>query len=69
MPVLQDSIGFGLFYIFAACCIIMAVFVIYFVPETKGISIDNIARLEPWLFLRRRIESMKHKAGLQERLT
>jgi hypothetical protein len=49
VPVLQDSLGFGLFFIFSGFCVVMAGFTIYMVPETQGVSIDAIAKLEPWV--------------------
>ena len=48
VPVLQDALGFGLFFIFAGFCVLMAGFTLAMVPETQGVSIDAIARLEPW---------------------
>ena len=48
VPVAQDKLGFGLFYIFAGFCVLMAFFTKSMVPETKGVSIDAISRLQPW---------------------
>ena len=45
VPVLLDDINFGVFLFFAACCAVMVVFVYLMVPETKGLSIDQMAAL------------------------
>lgn len=42
-PVLLESLGLAtVFYIFAACCVLGAVFVAIRVPETKGVNLDDI---------------------------
>jgi hypothetical protein len=48
VPVAQDALGFGLFFIFAFFCVAMMGFTLAMVPETKGVSIDAISQLEPW---------------------
>ena len=45
VPVLLDDIDFGVFLFFSACCAAMIAFVFFMVPETKGLSIDQMAAL------------------------
>lgn len=59
VPVLQDSLGFGLFFIFSGFCVIMAGFTMVMVPETQGISIDAVAQLEPWSCYHRKGKSVQ----------
>ena len=59
VPVLQDTLGFGLFFIFSGFCVLMAGFTMLMVPETQGISIDAIAQLEPWSCYRRQGKSVQ----------
>ena len=54
----------GRYFIFAVFCVLMVGFTYGFVPETKGISIDTITRLEPW----RVCVNTASKANLQEKL-
>lgn len=40
---MSNVIGlYGIFWLFAACCICMIFFVIFFIPETKGKGISVI---------------------------
>lgn len=36
---------YGCIYVFAACCLVTVVYLLVFVPETKGRSIDEIMSL------------------------
>ena len=45
VPVLQTAVDFGIFLIFAGCCVFMWFFVLLCVPETKGVSIDEVSAL------------------------
>lgn len=40
-----QSITFGTFYFFLAFCVILFVWVLFFVPETKGVPIEEMDRL------------------------
>ncbi|ORY04107.1 sugar transporter [Basidiobolus meristosporus CBS 931.73] len=42
VPPLMKSINWGLYIIFGACGVLMFIFVIFFVPETKGKSLEQI---------------------------
>ena len=44
-PIINDAIGAYSFFIFGAFLILFALFMIFFVPETKGRSSDQIAIL------------------------
>lgn len=37
--------GYGMFFMFGSFCFIMAVFVFFFVPETKGLSLEKMDEL------------------------
>lgn len=41
-PLLLASIGYGTYVFFGSWCFTMAVFVYYYVPETKGRSLEEI---------------------------
>ncbi|KAK9670938.1 hypothetical protein K7432_017224, partial [Basidiobolus ranarum] len=42
VPPLINSISWGLYIIFGACGVLMFIFVYFFVPETKGKSLEQI---------------------------
>ncbi|KAK9759385.1 hypothetical protein K7432_017716 [Basidiobolus ranarum] len=42
VPPLINSISWGLYIIFGACGVLMFLFVYFFVPETKGKSLEQI---------------------------
>ena len=41
----MGTAGYGMFFMFGCFCIIMAVFVWFFVPETKGLSLEKMDEL------------------------
>ncbi|KAI9299116.1 general substrate transporter [Neoconidiobolus thromboides FSU 785] len=41
-PILMESITWGLYIIFAAFCVIMAVSIYWWYPETKGLSLEDM---------------------------
>jgi hypothetical protein len=45
---MQDTMGeagYGMFFMFGSFCFIMGVFVWFFIPETKGISLEKMDEL------------------------
>jgi hypothetical protein len=40
-----QSITFGTFYFFLAFCVILFVWVMFFVPETKGVPIEEMDKI------------------------
>ena len=44
-PRMLESITFGTFYFFLAFCVILFVWVIFLVPETKGVPIEEMDQL------------------------
>jgi H+/Cl- antiporter ClcA len=45
-PIMQAGIGLGwVMIVFAGLCVLGVVFVYFFLPETKGHSVDEIVRL------------------------
>ncbi|KAK5051511.1 hypothetical protein LTR84_003163 [Exophiala bonariae] len=38
----RDGNGFGTHFIFGGCCIVVFIFVWYFVPETKGVTLEKM---------------------------
>ena len=41
VPYMLSNIGFGTYFIFAACLTIAIPFVYFFLPETKGLSLED----------------------------
>lgn len=41
-PIMLDRITYGTFLLFGACCILMLVYAVFFVPETKGVPLESI---------------------------
>lgn len=41
-PIMLDRITFGTFLLFGACCILMLLYAVFFVPETKGVPLESI---------------------------
>ncbi|KAI5212801.1 general substrate transporter [Aureobasidium subglaciale] len=44
-PVMLNSITYGTFLIFGICCILMTIYTIFCVPETKGVPLESISLL------------------------
>ncbi|KAL1914321.1 uncharacterized protein VTP21DRAFT_9014 [Calcarisporiella thermophila] len=44
-PILLKKIGFGLYYIFGSFAVLMFLFTVFFVPETKGRSLEEMDEL------------------------
>ncbi|THX87413.1 general substrate transporter [Aureobasidium pullulans] len=44
-PVMLNSITYGTFLIFGVCCIIMAIYTVFCVPETKGVPLESMSLL------------------------
>ncbi|OJD33496.1 uncharacterized protein BKCO1_3000042 [Diplodia corticola] len=41
-PIMLDQITYGTFLLFGACCIIMLVYAVLCVPETKGVPLESV---------------------------
>ncbi|KAI4744197.1 general substrate transporter [Aureobasidium sp. EXF-12298] len=44
-PVMLNSITYGTFLLFGVCCIIMAIYTVFCVPETKGVPLESMSLL------------------------
>lgn len=44
-PIMLDRITYGTFLLFGACCILMLLYAVFFVPETKGVPLESISLL------------------------
>lgn len=44
-PVMLTDITYGTFLLFGSCCILMTIYTIFCVPETKGIPLEKMALL------------------------
>lgn len=42
---MADSIGYGMFLLYGACCVLTAIFTFFFIPETKGIPVECMGQL------------------------
>lgn len=42
---MADSIGYRMFLLYGACCVLTAVFTYFFIPETKGIPVECMGPL------------------------
>lgn len=42
---MADSIGYGMFLLYGACCVLTAIFTYFFIPETKGIPVECMGPL------------------------
>lgn len=45
LPKMLDTISFGTFYFFLAFCVILFFWVLFFVPETRGVPIEEMDRI------------------------
>lgn len=41
-PLMLNDITFGTFLLFGACCILMTIYTVFCVPETKGVPLETI---------------------------
>jgi hypothetical protein len=41
-PIMLSDITYGTFLLFGSCCLIMVVYTIFCVPETKGVPLESI---------------------------
>lgn len=41
-PIMLADITYGTFLLFGSCCILMAVYAVFCVPETKGVPLESI---------------------------
>ena len=56
------SMEFGVFYFFGAWVVVMTLFIIFFVPETKGVPMESV----PALFARHRVWGRVMREHAQE---
>lgn len=45
VPYMLTNIGYGTYFVFAACMTLAVPFVYFFVPETKGLSLEDMDAL------------------------
>ncbi|KAF2213814.1 hypothetical protein CERZMDRAFT_95847 [Cercospora zeae-maydis SCOH1-5] len=41
-PIMLDKITYGTFLLFGGCCILMAIYTVFCIPETKGVPLESI---------------------------
>ena len=41
----MGTAGYGMFFMFGSFCFLMGIFVFFFVPETKGLSLEKMDEL------------------------
>lgn len=44
-PLMLTNITYGTFLLFGSCCILMAIYTVFCVPETKGVPLESISIL------------------------
>lgn len=44
-PIMLDEITYGTYLLFGSCCILMLLYAVFCVPETKGIPLESIGLL------------------------
>ena len=44
-PLMLADITYGTFLLFGSCCIIMGIYAIFFVPETKGLTLEQVDKM------------------------
>lgn len=44
-PLMLDNITYGTFLLFGACCILMGIYTVFCVPETKNVPLESIHHL------------------------
>ncbi|QRV89986.1 Sugar (and other) transporter [Ceratobasidium sp. AG-Ba] len=58
-PTLLATIGYGTFLLFGSCSIIMVLWTIFFLPETKGISLEHIHEVFEEPIMKRSLADMR----------
>lgn len=41
-PIMLDKITYGTFLLFGACCVLMGIYTVFCVPETKNVLLESI---------------------------
>lgn len=41
-PIMLERITYGTFLLFGACCIVMLLYAVFCVPETKGVPLESV---------------------------
>lgn len=44
-PIMLDEITYGTFLLFGSCCIVMGIYTVFCVPETKNVPLESIHHL------------------------
>lgn len=60
------KMGFGVYFFFASLMILSALFVFFFIPETKGLPLDTMNRLFEIKPVRRAHEQMLEELRIRE---
>ncbi|KAG9104649.1 hypothetical protein FRC06_000413 [Ceratobasidium sp. 370] len=58
-PTLLATIGYGTFILFGSCSILMVLWTIFFLPETKGISLEHIHEVFEEPIMKRSLADMR----------
>ncbi|KAG9077513.1 hypothetical protein FS749_010597, partial [Ceratobasidium sp. UAMH 11750] len=58
-PTLLATIGYGTFILFGSCSVLMILWTIFFLPETKGISLEHIHEVFEEPILKRSLADMR----------
>ncbi|KAG8717051.1 hypothetical protein FRC09_014829 [Ceratobasidium sp. 395] len=58
-PTLLATIGYGTFLLFGSCSILMVLWTIFFLPETKGISLEHIHEVFEEPIMKRSLADMR----------
>lgn len=45
LPSMYSSMGYGVYIFFATCLIVASIYAYFFIPETKGVRIDQMDHL------------------------
>lgn len=69
LPYMVVSIKYGIFFFFAACTAVAFVFAFFFIPETKGVTLEDMEILfgptsPTWAIAKRKAYNDAHAAGL-----
>lgn len=46
-PIMIAKISYGTFFFYGACCVVMGAIVLFFLPETKGRTLEEMDEVTP----------------------